>query len=229
MNHSLILDRLSSIELFQFLDAGALDDLSRTSQVRHIAKGDRVFSVGDDIRFVYVVMSGSIKMGIKSTNNNFLIKGIVYEGEILGENVFTTESKRKKFALAQEKSTVLEIRVNKFHELVIANDIFAESVMRLIIERLQIIQNRIRSFVFDKAKERIVGFLKSTAAHRGIKIGIDEFLINHGLSHQEIALMTDTSRQTVARVLGELKKDNLIHFSTRKPGKILLRSGLGLA
>ncbi len=58
---------------------------------------------------------------------------------------------------------------------------------------------------------------------RGIKIGLEEILINHGMSHKEIAYLTDTSRQTVARVLGELKRENLIHFSVRKPNKILIR------
>jgi len=53
---------------------------------------------------------------------------------------------------------------------------------------------------------------------------MDEILINHKLSHREIANITDTSRQTVARVLSELKKQDLIHFSARKPHKILIRN-----
>ena len=61
------------------------------------------------------------------------------------------------------------------------------------------------------------------ASTKGIKIGFDEILIHHGLSHKEIANITDTSRQTVARVLSELKKLDVIHFSARKPHKILIR------
>ena len=57
----------------------------------------------------------------------------------------------------------------------------------------------------------------------GITIGLNEILINHGMSHKEIAFLTDTSRQTVARILNELKETNIIHFSDRKPNKILIR------
>ena len=86
-----------------------------------------------------------------------------------------------------------------------------------------------QNFVFMKAKTRIVDFIRKTGNRKGIKIGVDEILINHGMSHKDIAYLTDTSRQTVARVLGELKKENLIHFSARKPSKILIRQSFQLA
>ena len=43
------------------------------------------------------------------------------------------------------------------------------------------------------------------------------------MSHKEIAYLTDTSRQTVARILNELKKENFIHYGSRKSSKILIR------
>jgi len=92
-----------------------------------------------------------------------------------------------------------------------------------IITRLQMLEERMHSFVFKKAKVRIANFIKKTGDLKGIRIGVDECLINHGMSHKEIAYLTDTSRQTVARVLGDLKKANIIHFSARKPNKILIR------
>jgi len=91
------------------------------------------------------------------------------------------------------------------------------------VERLDNLELRIKNFVFMKAKQRIAGFIHQTAQLQGIKIGMEEILINHGMSHKEIAFVTDTSRQTVARVLGDLKRENIIHFSERKPNKILIR------
>jgi CRP/FNR family cyclic AMP-dependent transcriptional regulator len=109
------------------------------------------------------------------------------------------------------------------------NGNFANDIMGVILLRLQLLEERMQSFVFKKAKIRIMDFIKKTGELRGIKIGIQEILINHGMSHKEIAYLTDTSRQTVARVLGELKKDDLIHFSARKPNKILIRNMMSLA
>ncbi|MBK6786041.1 MAG: winged helix-turn-helix domain-containing protein [Saprospiraceae bacterium] len=84
-------------------------------------------------------------------------------------------------------------------------------------------EERLQNFVFMKAKERIVHFLFSSALKKGINIGMDEKLINQGISHKDIAYLTDTSRQTVARVLNELKRDNIIHYGGGKSCKILVR------
>jgi len=46
------------------------------------------------------------------------------------------------------------------------------------------------------------------------------------LTHQDIANITCTSRQTVTLVLNELRKDNLIYFNR---GKILVRDMAKLA
>ena len=70
----------------------------------------------------------------------------------------------------------------------------------------------------------IVDFIYRSGLRKGIKIGVNECLIDHGMSHKEIAWMTDTSRQTVARILNELKKEDYIHYGSRKSSKILIRN-----
>ena len=119
--------------------------------------------------------------------------------------------------------------VKHFEQLFKENGAFSAEITYTMISRLENLENRIKNFVFLKAKERIGSFLHKSALKKGIKIGIDEMLINLGLSHKELASITDTSRQTVARVLGDYKKSNIIHFSERKPGKILIRNLEALA
>jgi CRP-like cAMP-binding protein len=51
-------------------------------------------------------------------------------------------------------------------------------------------------------------------------------LLKHQLTHQDIANITCTSRQTVTLVLNELKKSDLIYFNR---GKILVRDMASLS
>ena len=96
--------------------------------------------------------------------------------------------------------------------------------MNIVVTKLQNIEDRLQNFVFRKAKERIVDFIYRSGLRKGIKIGANECLIDHAMSHKEIAWMTDTSRQTVARILNELKKEDYIHYGSRKSSKILIRN-----
>ena len=178
---------------------------------------------------MYLVQKGSVKLGINASCGKILIKDVVYENSLFGENIFVGDGQRKEFAKTMTDTSVIKIPTEVFRSLVEENGEFANDIMGVVLQRLQLLEERMQSFVFKKAKIRIMDFIKKTGELRGIKIGIQEILINHGMSHKEIAYLTDTSRQTVARVLGELKKDDLIHFSPRKPNKILIRNMMNLA
>jgi len=213
---------LSSLSSFQ------KEDLARNARVLDLKRSAFVYKSDSAIQNVYFIVKGSVKMGAHTSAGKTLIKNIVYQNEIFGENVFTSAETRQEFVEVMTDVKLLEIPLGVFKRLVINNHHFGQLVMQIVIGRLANLENRMQNFVFKKAKMRIVDFIKRTADLRGVKIGFDEILVNHRMSHKEIAYLTDTSRQTVARVLGELKKDNLIHFSARKPSKILVRDLAGL-
>lgn len=229
MNNSSKFLLLKQIELLSSLTEKQLDLLANKAIYQRVKKDVILYEKGDKSRFVYLVDKGSIKLGITASCGKILIKDIVYDHSIFGENIFTERNARQAFAKTMTDSSVFKIPIEDFKNIVAENGVFAGSITSIIISRLQLLEQRMQNFVFKKAKSRITDFIRKTGEQRGIKIGIDECLINHGMSHKEIAYLTDTSRQTVARVLGELKKSNLIHFSPRKPSKILIRNLLALS
>jgi len=229
MNHSSKFLMLKDIEILKSLSEEQINELAKRCTMEKVHKNKKIYHSGSAIDYVYLVNKGSIKLGMIAECEKILIKDIVYDHEIFGENIFARNVARKDFSEAMTDTTIFKIPATYFKELVETNSRFANSVMSIIIGRLRNLEQRMQNFVFLKAKARIVDFIRKTADRKGIKIGVDETLINHGMSHKEIAYLTDTSRQTVARVLGELKKDNLIHFSARKPSKILIRQNFQLA
>lgn len=220
---------LKDIEILKTLTESQINDLAKRCTMEKVHKNSKIYEAGQSIDYVYLINKGSIKLGMLAECDKILIKDIVYDQELFGENIFARNVVRKDFSEAMTDTTIFKIPATFFKELVEINTGFANAVMTIIIGRLRNLEQRMQNFVFMKAKARIVDFIRKTADRRGIKIGVDETLINHGMSHKEIAYLTDTSRQTVARVLGELKKENLIHFSARKPSKILLRQTFQMA
>jgi CRP/FNR family transcriptional regulator, cyclic AMP receptor protein len=219
----LTLETIKEIPFFKSLQAEELDVLLHASSLMQVAKHRKVYNYGDTSQYVYVVLKGSIKLATQTEGNKILVKYIIYKNELFGENVFSSFTERMEFAEALTDSSVLKIDVAAFRKLVGTNGELMATLAAIIIGRIKDLEERMQSFIFLKAKERITGFIKKTASSHGIMIGINETLINHGLSHKEIAYLTDTSRQTVARILNELKEANVIYFSDRKPNKILIR------
>ncbi|MBT8189639.1 MAG: Crp/Fnr family transcriptional regulator [Bacteroidia bacterium] len=229
MNHSSKFLLLKEIELFNTLNDMQIEQLSNQSTLVKIGKGKHLFHSGDRLNHVYILIKGSIKVGRYTLNDKVLLKEIAYRNELIGENFLSENENSREFAQALEDAELFQIPISYFKSLLEHNPDLCQKITGILIQKMANLESRMSNFVFKKAQSRIIDFLKKLAKTKGIKIGFDEVLINHGLSHKEIAYITDTSRQTVARVLGELKRQNIIHFSTRKPHKILIRSTLNLS
>lgn len=215
---------LNNLSPFQSLSQLEKNTIAETCQILDFKKNQYIYKEGVKSDAVYLLYSGSVFIGRHTSSNRPILKDILNEQSIFGENIFTKRVFRTDFAQAMSDCKVVLIEAKEFEKLVNSNTQFSSELTVTMISRLENLENRIKNFVFLKAKERIAAFLYKVAQKDGIKIGIDEILINLGLSHKDLASFTDTSRQTVARVLGNLKKSNVIHFSERKPGKILIRN-----
>jgi len=220
---------LRDLELFRSLNDQQLEQIANQTTYHKFKKGEYIYRTGDEVNYVFILNKGSVKSGIETGGDKVLIKEIVYKSELLGENVMTANTIRRAFAQTINETEAFGIPVSFFKDLLGKNPQLCQELTYILINKMANLETRMSNFVFKKAQSRIVDFLRNLANTKGIKIGLQEILINHGLSHKEIANITDTSRQTVARVLGDLKRQDIIHFSARKPHKILIRNVLNLS
>lgn len=220
---------LRGLDLFKSIDDSQINTLAFHAELQQFKKGEYIYNEGDDISYVYLVIRGSVKSGIGSNTEKMILKEIVHQNEIFGENIFTGVKSRREFAQTMSESEMIKIPVSFFKNILEKNPQLCQELTTILITKLSHLEERMSNFMFKKAHSRIIEFLKKLANTQGIKIGLSEILVNHGLSHKEIANITDTSRQTVARVLGDLKRRDIIHFSARKPHKILIRNILNLS
>ena len=223
MNLSAKMITLSEMPILKTLTREQLEQLAVNAIFQKVAKNCMVYDTGQKVEYVYLIEKGSIKLGMLASCGKTLTKDLVYDLQIFGENIFTSGTITREFAETLTETKLYKIPVEVFRNIVIQNNAFASEIMHIIVTKLQNLEERLQNFVFKKAKERIVNFIYRTGLTKGIKIGINECLIDHGMSHKEIAYLTDTSRQTVARILNELKKENFIHYGSRKSSKILIR------
>ncbi len=223
MNPSAKIIAFRNMPIFRSLTTEQLDLLANSAIYEKVAKNAVIYDTGSVMDYVYVIEKGSVKLGIVAACGKTLTKDIVYENELFCENIFSSGLITKEFAETMTETKVYKIPISFFKSLIIANNVFANDIMTIIVIKLQNLEERLQNFVFRKAKERIVNFIYRSGLRKGIKIGLNERLIDQGMSHKEIAYLTDTSRQTVARIMNELKKENYIHYGSNKSSKILIR------
>ena len=139
---------------------------------------------------------------------------------MFGELGLIGEENRQDFAQALKEDVHLySLKVSDFKKMMRNNFELCSSIMNLFGSRLMRAENKLESLIFKDARTRIIEFIKDSVASRGRRVGY-EMLLKHSLTHQDIANITCTSRQTVTLVLNDLKKSDLIYFNR---GKILVR------
>ncbi len=224
MNNLYIFNILSQIPILKNLNAELFQAMCSEAQVMKFKKHEIVYEAQSPKTHVFLVINGSIKLAIETCSQKILTKELVYKNEIFGENVFGDLKIYNEYAETLSETTLVTFPIECFKDAIKQNHDFASDIMKVIVHKFQQLEERLQNFVFLKAKERIVQFIINTGLSRGRKIGLDECLVEHGMSHKEIAYLTDTSRQTVARIMNELKKENIIHYSSFKSGKVLIRN-----
>lgn len=217
MGNSGILLMLKGCEIFKSLKSEELEKLSTHSSLRRVYKGDMIYRSKEKATYIYMIVKGAVKLEAETSNGNCIIKNLSFENELIGENVFIDDPLRSENAVAVIDTTCIEISTEAFRNLAADNMAFANSIILNMVEKIGGLEKRIESYKHRKAKGRILGFITELAKkHSKFKEKVGTIL-HHGLSHIEIAQITDTSRQTVARVMSELKKEGLIDFADRRP------------
>ena len=221
--------KTSFIDLFPLFSALSPKDkmmLAERMEHRVIPKYNFVYLPGDTSDYIYFLAKGTIKIGTHSSDGKEIIKSLIHPTAMFGELGLIGEQHRKDFAQALKEDVHLyPIKVEDMKALMRHCFDLCSSVMNSFGGRLISAESKLESLIFKDARTRIIEFIKDAVEKRGRRVGY-EMLLKHSLTHQDIASITCTSRQTVTLVLNELKKSDLIYFNR---GKILVRDMAKLA
>lgn len=207
---------LERINLLHNLSEEELKEMDRRTTMKTAEKNEYVYFPNEPSKVLFFLKKGRIKIGRYSDEGKEIIKAILYPGEVFGEMGIIGESERRDFALAMDNDTrMCTISTEEFREIMNANHYLSLEMTKNIGEKLRSIERRLESLIFKDARERVIDFMKEMAEKYGKKIGL-EVLVKHDLTHQDIANLTATSRQTVTTVLNDLKDQDLIYMERKR-------------
>ncbi|MEM9820599.1 MAG: Crp/Fnr family transcriptional regulator [Bacteroidota bacterium] len=178
-------------------------------------KGEYIYLQEDHSDRIYFLTDGRVKIGSYADSGKEITKAILSKGEVFGELSLIGEEKRRDFAIAMEKTTCCVVTSKEMKSLMRDHNGLSLFLMRIMGSRVLDMEKRLESLVFKDSRTRIIEFLKGLADKKGQRVGY-EMLVRKFLTHQEIANLTATSRQTVTTVLNELRNRNIITFNRRR-------------
>ena len=191
------------------------DTIFDVTNARKIKKGAYLFLPEEQADKIYFLVEGSVKVGTYGAGGREITKAIYRSGAILGEEAVFGEVKRRNFAYTLESVVIASLSVLDFQKAIRRHHSLHLELLKTVGQRLLETEQRLESMVFKNSRSRIIEFLHQMGVRQGQRVGY-EMLVRKFLTHQEIANLTATSRQTVTTILNELRNANVITFSRKR-------------
>lgn len=173
------------------------------------ARGEFVFRAGEPSESVYLLRDGRVKIFQMTAPGREAILWFCLPGELFGLAEMMGGGGRPINAQACDACDVLSVRRQEFQALVEAHPKIALLSMQMLASRLRALGDTFANLVADDADTRIAKLILRLAAVHGERHGRDVWL-GLPLTHQEIANMAGTSRQTVTQVMNDLKRRGML-------------------
>lgn len=204
-----ILDSLSDEEKLKVINMSCRTNWDKKSVV---------YNYGDKTDRLYFVKGGSVKVSKYSAEGKEMIMSIYKTGEIFGlDSIFSEDHKRSEVVEFIEEGRTCSLSINDVRDLLCTNLEFNREVFKLIGSRSKKVQKRLEALFFQTSPERIKGFIKDYALEYGTKlIYSDEIEVKLPLTHEDIAKLTGTTRQTTTTVFNKLEKDGVITYDRNR-------------
>ncbi len=209
---------LENFSMLQILSPQEMKMMDEKTTMRDVPKNKVLYFSEDSANSVFLLKKGKVKISRISSDGREVILGILGPGEVFGEMSLLGEGKREEVAEVTEDAVICKINVSDFQELMESNPKFNFQVTKFIGFRLKKIQNRLENLIFKTSDERVVGFIAELAIEYGRPILGDsnQRAVELKLTHEEIAKLTATSRQTVTSVFSDLEKRALISYDRKR-------------
>jgi len=190
---------------------GSEDIMSHKKHCR-FKKGELVYVPRDLSDRIFFITEGRIKISVMNEEGKEITKSILGRGEVFGELAVLGEQNRHDFATALEDTDTCVVTLEELRELMRDRSELNLFFMKIFGGRQLEMERRLESLVFRDSRSRIVEFLVNIAHTKGQQVGY-EWVVRKPVTHQEIANLTATSRQTVTTTLNDLRYKKLLTFN----------------
>lgn len=176
---------------------------------RTIPKNSRLYSEGQPAVGVHIICSGRIKLYAHSTAGKALVFRVALPGEILGLNATLGGEPHAATARAVEDCHVNFVAGQDFLDLIRGHSEIAFHVLQELSRSNRKLETQFRSFGFAaSATEKLAKLILEWCNSDPEVNGHAKF--RRSYTHEEIAEMIGTTRETVTRIFARLKGDGLI-------------------
>jgi len=204
---------LRGFDIFEHISDTEYEELGLVHNFLEAKDGEFIYFPFQHNNKLYFAKEGFIKLGYIDEQGNEIIKEVIQKGEVFGQLTLEKNNNQDEFARAYKSSVSLcAFTIEDFLRLLQKKPQMAIAFSLQLGNKLRKVENRLLNILNKDVKNRLVQLLLQLAADNNA-INNNEAVIDKFLTHEDIARLIGSSRQTVTTTLNQLEKQNLLLVS----------------
>jgi len=209
------IDLIRRVPLFATLSEDEFKRLEHIFQVKTYRKNQIIFLEEETGNYMYIVLAGKVKVTKSTAGGKETILAIHQPGDFFGEMALLDGRTSPATVSAMEDCRIATIYNADFQRLLMGNEKVVRQIIQVLCTRLRQVWSQVQDLSYSTADDRIrAGILQLSRKHgvqdaRGI-------IIDLKITHQELAELVGTSRETVTRTLARLQKQGILQLDQRR-------------
>jgi CRP-like cAMP-binding protein len=202
---------LAALPLFKALDNATLDRLAAATTRLPFKRGQRVFSQGELLTGMYVVVYGEIRLLARSGARGERLTGVALPGRSFGEPMMFLERPAVVDAEAASDALLLHLPKEAVFDEIERNPVFARRIIAGLSQRVETMVQELERQALGSGRARLIDYLVRSA---GSTAGAA--LVQLPAPKAAVASHLHLTPEHFSRILHELAGDGLLQVQGRR-------------
>ena len=216
----MISDQLSKVSIFEGLTSEELDALSEVTEPRRIAKNALVILAEEEGDTFFVINRGRLKVSVTAADGREVILSVLGSGDFFGDMALLDDRPRSANVTTMEESDLFVVRRADFRKALEGHPSIAVKLMVSLATRLRRADRQTAGMALLGITDRICSMLLTLAEDHAEETE-EGLLLRNRPTHQVLANMAGTARETFTRVLKRLEDEGYV--SSRGKDLLILK------
>ncbi|MGE3858056.1 MAG: Crp/Fnr family transcriptional regulator [Dehalococcoidia bacterium] len=192
---------LLAADLFQDLPEADVQRIEQMTVMSRCERGQIVYAPDEAREALFLLKRGRIEVYRLVEDGKKLVLNTVHPGMAFGDMALTGQRMLGGYAEAVEDCTICVMSRSDLEALIVEFPAVGVRLVRMLSERLADLEQRLEESSLRDVPSRVAAALVRAAEQGGPKVA---------MTHQQLADLVGTHRETITRTLGDLRDRRLI-------------------
>lgn len=212
--------RLARISFLRGADAATLAKVAPLTQWLTLQTGEQAVSFGDRTNDVFLIEEGSVRIIVQTRLGQEVIFGDLEAGELFGEIAAIDGAPRSANVTALHPTRLCKLPADSFLQVVLGSPDVSRRLMRKLVERLRIQDERNLELASLPVRLRLAAELLRLSRPRDAMQAMESpgslaQVVSPPPPHHVLAARVGARREAVSRELGALAREGLLVATSR--------------